>query len=181
MDYIGTIPVFISLTNKISKKEQIKTGIQASLIACLIILFFSLGGKSIMDYFGLSIASLKIGGGLLLLYFSFEMIFSGQFFYEKSYSQNITVSPLAIPMLAGPASMSFAMISFVEAANNEKLLIPIAILIVSIIGSVTLAFSSLINQILGKEFIRALEKLTAIILSVIASQMILDGIKLFFF
>jgi|CXWL01.1.fsa_nt_gi multiple antibiotic resistance protein len=181
MDFIGTIPVFVSLTKDYRQNERLKTAILSSLIACTIVLFFAVLGEYIMQYFGLSIAALQVGGGLLLMYIAFEMIFCGQAAYQDVDNKNIIVSPLAIPMLAGPGSMSFAMISFIQLQGSEKFLIPMAMVMVFILGASLLACSSWLNRILGKEFVRGLEKVTAVLLAVIASEMILKGIKMYFF
>lgn len=181
MDFIGTIPIFMSLTKDYTPKKRIRVAVLSSFIACVIVLVFAILGEHIMNYFGLSTASLKVGGGVLLMYIAFEMIFSGKTVYEHADKTNIVVSPLAIPMLAGPGSMSFAMVSFIQLQGSEKVLVPIAILIVFVFGASLLSCSSVLNQILGKEFIRGLGKVTAVLLAVIASEMIMSGIKLYFF
>lgn len=181
MDFIGTIPIFIALTNGYSQKERIKTAVLSSFIACCIVLLFAVAGENIMAYFGLSIPALKVGGGLLLIYIAFEMIFSGQSAYAQADKKQIIVSPLAIPMLAGPGSMSFAMISFIELQGNDKALLPLAVLIVFIVGAFLLTGASMLHKILGKEFVRGLEKITAVLLAIIAAEMIMNGIKLYFF
>ena len=181
MDFLGTIPVFIALTRDYTPRERRQTAIVSSLIACGIVLLFALTGHPIMAYFGLSIPALKVGGGVLLLYIAFEMIFSGQLAYEHTDKTHITVSPLAIPMLAGPGSMSFAMIAFTELQGSRKALVPLAIGLVWIAGAGVLLGSSALHRLLGKEFVRGLEKVTAVILAMIASEMIMDGIKRYFF
>jgi multiple antibiotic resistance protein len=181
MDFIGTVPVFVSLTDKLTQKRRIRIAVLSSLLASIVVLMFAIMGEQFLHYFDLSIPALKVGGGLLLIYMAFEMIFSGQEGYEGSDKSNIIVSPLAIPMLAGPGSMAFAMITFIELQGVEKLFLPLAIFLTFLIGAAVLASSSLLNKIFGKEFIRGLEKVTAILLAVIASEMIMNGIQLYFF
>lgn len=182
MDFVGTIPVFLSLTKNAGRKERTKIAVWSSLIAGLIVAFFAVSGNSILSYFDISIEAVKIGGGLLLLYIAFEMIMSGKLGYENVEDiKSITVSPLAIPILAGPGSMSFAMISYLGLEGVEKIYFLAAILAVSLAGAIILAVSSRINDLLGKEFMRGFEKIMAIIISFIAVQMIMDGIKAYFF
>jgi multiple antibiotic resistance protein len=182
MDFIGTIPVFISLTRERAHKEKIRIAVLSSIIAGLIVLIFALLGQAILAHFDLSIEALRVGGGLMLLYIAFEMIFTGQSMYDRATdTKSIIVSPLAIPMLAGPGSMSFAMISYVDANGFDKMLVLGAVILASLTGACLLSFSAVISRALGKEPIRGLEKITAILLAVIACEMIMSGIKGYFF
>jgi len=182
MDFIGTIPVFLSLTNQISLKERFRIASFASLTAGLIVLVFAVSGHYILRYFELSIDAIKVGGGLLLLYIAFEMILSGQSMYGKAAQQdNIIVSPLAIPMLAGPGSITFAMILWLELPSVEKVYLVGAIVVVSIVGAIVLSLSVFIHALLGPALTRGLEKITAVVVSFIAIEMIMRGIKHYFF
>ena len=165
MDSIGTIPIFISLTKNVSERRRMRMGLYASLIAGVIVLVFALFGQAILDQFGLSIAALRLGGGLLLLYISFEMILAGQSMHHTDTpdTRSIVVSPLAIPMLAGPGSMSFAMISYVNADGAGRIGVILAIIAASIVGAILLAFAGAITKLLGKEVLRGLERITAIL------------------
>ncbi len=182
MDFIGTMPVFLSLTKEAKTREKVKIAIFSSLIAGGIVLVFALIGNGILNYFDLSIEAVRVGGGLLLLYIAFEMILSGQSAYEKTKdTKSIIVSPLAIPMLAGPGSMSFAKISYLELQGIDKIWLLVAILVTVAIGAILLSLSSLVQKLLGKEFVRGLEKVTAVVVSFIALEMIMSGIKVYFF
>lgn len=181
MDYIGTIPVFLTLTKQYSQKEKLHAAVWSSLLACAIVLGFAILGQYIMEYFGLSIAALKVGGGIMLLYIALEMIFSGQLGYEHADARNIIVSPLAIPMLAGPGCMSYAMVTFITLPDEQKWLIVPAMAGIYVVGTVLLIGSAFLNRMLGKEFVRGLEKVTAVFLAIIAAEMVMQGIKLFFF
>jgi len=182
MDFIGTIPVFLSLTNQISLKERFRIASFASLTAGLIVLVFAVSWHYILRYFELSIDAIKVGGGLLLLYIAFEMILSGQSMYGKAAQQdNIIVSPLAIPMLAGPGSITFAMILWLELPSVEKVYLVGAIVVVSIVGAIVLSLSVFIHSFLGPALTRGLEKITAVVVSFIAIEMIMRGIKHYFF
>jgi len=185
MDFIGTIPVFISLTQDKEPRERTKIAILASVVAGVIVSVFALSGKQLLGYFDISIEAVKVGGGLLLLYIAFEMILSGQSLYDKSEDdseeRSIIVSPLAIPMLAGPGSMTFAMIAFLESPGVGRVYLFAAIILSVICGAMLLSVSSFIPKILGNEFTRGLEKITAIVVSFIALEMIMSGIQGYFF
>lgn len=184
MDFIGTIPVFIALTKKLTRKDRIRTAFSSSVIAGIIVLTFSILGQEIMNYFYISIEAVKVGGGLLLLYIAFQMILSGQLNYENHIPENrksIIVSPLAIPMLAGPGSMTFGMISFLKLQGMDKVYLIAAVVSAVIAGALLLSVSTLIDRLLGPEFTKGLEKIMAIIVSFISLEMIMSGVKGYFF
>lgn len=184
MDFIGTIPVFIALTKKLSRRDRIKTAFSSSVIAGIIVLTFSILGQEIMNYFYISIEAVKVGGGLLLLYIAFRMILSGQLNHENHIPENrgsIIVSPLAIPMLAGPGSMTFGMISFLKLQGMEKVYLIAAVVSAVFAGALLLSVSTLIDRFLGPEFTKGLEKIMAIVVSFISLEMIMSGVKGYFF
>ena len=184
MDFIGTMPVFISLTRAMPVRVRRRTAIEASAVAGLIVFGFAVIGHSLLDYFSLSIEAVRVGGGLLLLYIAFGMILSSPYDPGKNPeggSAGIVVSPLAIPLLAGPGSMTFAMLAWLDLPGWEKLYLVAALILAVIAGAALLLASSVINRLLGYEFTRGLEKITAVIVSFIALEMIMSGIKTYFF
>jgi len=184
MDFIGTIPVFLALTQAWQQRERIRIAIAASLLAGAIVLVFAVSGRQILNYFALSVEAARVGGGLLLLYIAFEMILSGKMVYMGTANlsaRNLIVSPLAIPMLAGPGSMTFAMIAFLGLEGIEKAYLFVAIVLAVLFGAGLLSLSSLVHKFLGPEFARGLEKITAVVISFVALEMIMSGIKTFFF
>lgn len=181
MDSIGTIPIFMGLTSHVSPHRRVRMGLMASLIAGVVVLVFALFGQAILNQFGVSIGALRIGGGLLLLYISFEMLFSGQSMYKDALdTRSIVISPLAIPMLAGPGSMSYAMVAYVNTDTTGRMAVILAIVVASAAGAVLLALAGAITKFLGKEVLRGVERIAAILLSIIAAQMIMLGIHAFF-
>ncbi len=184
MDFIGTIPVFIALTKRFGRIDRIRIAFSSSIIAGVIVLTFSILGQEIMNYFYISIEAVKVGGGLLLLYIAFQMILSGQLNYENHIPENrrsIIVSPLAIPMLAGPGSMTFGMISYLKLSGLEKIYLIAAVISAVVTGALLLSVSTLIDRVLGPEFTKGLEKIMAIVVSFISLEMIMSGVKGYFF
>ena len=184
MDFIGTMPVFISLTRAMPVRVRRRTAVEAFAVAGIIVFGFAVIGHSLLEYFSLSIEAVRVGGGLLLLYIAFGMILSSPYDPGKNPeggSAGIVVSPLAIPLLAGPGSMTFAMIAWIDLPGWEKLYLVAALVLAVIAGAALLLASSVINRLLGYEFTRGLEKITAVIVSFIALEMIMSGIKAYFF
>ena len=181
MDFIGTIPVFIGLTQDYPFRERIRIAVLASVVAGGIVVAFALFGKGLMHYFAVSIEAVKVGGGLLLLYIAFMMIMGGQSLADdKGGQQSIIISPLAIPMLAGPGCMTFAMVKYLELPPEGRFMLFVAIGSSVVAGAGLLSVSSVILKAFGKAFTRGLEKLTAVVVSFIALEMIMGGLKMYF-
>lgn len=111
---IGMIPIFTTMTNNQSIVERKKTNLVANFSAALILLTSLFFGKNILNIFGISINSFRIAGGILIISIAFSMI-SGQFtnkmktkkdIKEESKLDNISVVPLAMPLIAGPGAIS---------------------------------------------------------------------------
>ncbi|HPF06908.1 MAG TPA: MarC family protein, partial [Spirochaetota bacterium] len=169
---------------KFGRSDRIRIAFSSSVIAGSIVLLFSVLGQEIMTYFYISINAVKVGGGLLLLYIAFQMILSGQLNYENNPPESrrsIIVSPLAIPMLAGPGSMTFGMISYLKLQGAEKFYLITAIVTAVVAGALLLSISAAIDRLLGQEFTKGLEKIMAIIVSFISLEMIMSGVKGYFY
>lgn len=181
MDFIGAIPVFILLTKDMGNRTRNRTAILSSLIAGLIVALFAISGQKLLNHFGLSIDALKVGGGVIMFYIAFEMIFAGQLVYTKSTeNRSIIVSPLATPMLAGPGCLSFAMISFISTSGMDKAYILISIILAALAGMIVFLFANAIGKVLGKEAVRGIEKIVALLLAGFAAEMVMGGIKGYF-
>ena len=111
LDPIGNIPVFSSLTSKLSKKERISTVNKSVIISTFILLGFGFFGEYLLILLGITMNDLKLIGGLVLLIFSIDYVLGRNTNYlDKNSDTNLAVFPLAIPILAGPGSISFVLV-----------------------------------------------------------------------
>lgn len=183
MNPIANTPIFLGLTageNKESKKKIAKT---ATFSAFIIVVSFVIAGKYIFELFGLTIPAFKITGGILLFYIGFEMLMSQKAKIHSSDSEdksNIAISPLAIPILAGPGTIVAAMNNV---TNADFVHIGIVISIFTLMIYLTYLafyFSDLIVKKVGANLISVIGKLMGLVLAIIGTGMIVDGIKLTF-
>jgi len=184
MNPIANTPIFLGLVegkDELSKKKIAKT---ATITAFIIVLFFVIPGKSIFELFGITIPAFKITGGMLIFYVGFEMLQSKKSTVhhqqEIERDDGIAISPLAIPILAGPGTIITSM-NFI--ANGNIIHIVIVILIFALMAYLTyLAFSlsDLIVKKLGNNLITVLGKLMGLILAIMGTGMVIEGIKLAF-
>ncbi len=184
MNPIANIPVFLGLVegrSEANKKQIAKT---ASVTAFIIVLSFVIFGKFIFEIFGITIPAFKITGGILLFYVGFEMLQSKKstIHHQEEIDQDdgIAISPLAIPILAGPGTIVTAM-NFV--ANGSFIQIGIIITVFALMIYLTyLAFtlSNLIVKRLGNNLITVVGKIMGLIIAIIGTDMIIEGIELAF-
>jgi len=184
MNPITNVPIFIKLTEGQEQKKKREIATTACLVAFAIIVAFILIGKYIFQIFGLTIPAFKIFGGVLVSYIGFGMLQSHKNatnqLKETAYDDGVTISPLAIPIMAGPGTIVTAM-NFVVNANVFHLFITISIL-ASLVFVSYLAYikSNHIVSFLGAKNVVIIEKIMGIILGVFGVNMLIEGIKLAF-
>lgn len=184
MNPIANTPIFLGLVEGEDRENKKKIAKTASITAFFIVVSFIVAGKYIFELFGITIPAFKITGGILIFYVGFEMLMSQKSKIHNSSNsgdkRDIAISPLAIPILAGPGTVVTAM-NYVTNANYVHIGIVIAILALMIFLTY-LAFSSsdLIVKKVGVNLISVLGKLMGLILAIIGIGMVIEGIKLAF-
>ena len=180
IDPLGVTPIFISLTAKCESTQRKKIANKGSLIAFIVLIFFALTGSLLLDMFGISIAALRIAGGILLMLLSIEMVMSKQ--QETASSEDnasdLAVFPISIPLLSGPAAITM-LILFIKQAEGDivkKGIVILALMINMFIVWLCLRFSAKISKLLGKTGSNIITKIFGILLTALACQFILDGI-----
>jgi len=184
MNPIANTPIFLGLVGDMNEEEKKKIAKKASITAFIIVLAFIFLGKFIFEMFGITIPAFKITGGILIFYVGFEMLQAKK---SKVHHQEhiepgeeIAVSPLAIPILAGPGTIVTAMSNVTDATLVH---IGIVIIIFAImIGLTYLSFriSDLIVKKIGNNLITVIGKIMGLILAIMGTGMAIDGIKLAF-
>lgn len=184
MNPIANIPIFIGMVEGADGNTQKQIARKATLTAFIIIALFVILGKSLFDFFGITIPAFKITGGILIFYVGFEMLTSQKSKVHTQESieldEGIAISPLAIPILAGPGTIVTAMNNV---TNADFIHIAIVIGIFALMAFLTyLAFtlSGRIVKILGSNIITVIGKIMGLILAIMGTGMIVEGIKLAF-
>ena len=183
MNPIANTPIFLGLTageNKESKKKIAKT---ATITAFIIVVSFVIAGKYIFELFGLTIPAFKITGGILIFYIGFQMLMSQKSKIHSSDSEdksNIAISPLAIPILAGPGTIVAAMNNVTNASFVHIGIIISIFALMIYLTYLAFSFSDLIVKKIGTNLISVIGKLMGLVLSIIGTGMVIDGIKLTF-
>lgn len=184
MNPIANTPIFLGLVDGEDKERKKKIAKTASITAFIIVVAFIIAGKYIFELFGITIPAFKITGGILIFYVGFEMLMSKKSKVHNNANtedkSNLAVSPLAIPILAGPGTIVTAM-NFVTDATYVHIGIVIFIFAVMIfLTYLAFSLSDLIVEKVGANLIAVVGKLMGLILAIIGTGMITEGIKLTF-
>ncbi len=184
MNPIANTPIFVGLTEGKEEITKRKIAKSASITAFVITAVFVLLGKYIFEVFSITIPAFKITGGILIFYVGFEMLMSKKSKVNSSNSEeevnDIAISPLAIPILAGPGTIVTAM-NF--ASNAGYLKIGIILMTFGVIIYLTylcFKYGSVIINRLGNHLIGVIGKLMGLIIAIIGTGMVIGGIKISF-
>ena len=171
LDPVGNIPVFSSLTNKLSKKERISTVNKSAIIATFILLGFGFFGEYLLILLGITMNDLKLIGGLVLLIFSIDYVLGRNTNYlQKNSETNLAVFPLAIPILAGPGSISFVLVM-------SGLFLKFFVITLSIfVCWCSIRLGSGLLKFLGKDGSQAISRFMGLLIGAVAIRLIREGI-----
>lgn len=179
MNPIGNVPIYLALLKEIAPKRQAQIILRELAMALAILLLFQFVGQGLLNLLGVRKDALLIAGGLILLIIAMRMIFPPERSTIKitEKKEEPFLVPLAIPLVAGPAILS-AIIVY----SNEVPTLPLtfAILCAWALVTVILLSAPVLLKILKERGILACERLMGLILILIASQMFLNGLRIFF-
>ncbi len=182
---LGTVPIFVGLTTNHTKKQRAGIAFWTSLNVFIIFILSFFVGKYILIFFGISLPALKIAGGLIIASSGFALL-TGKFSDHKgmkkrekddAYNRSeISLTPLAIPMLAGPGTISL-LIAYHEEfqSTTDRLIILVAILATAIFVYLVLKSAFLIVKALGASGINALSRIIGFIVIAIGIQYFING------
>lgn len=186
MNPIGNVPIFLSLTDGYNVQAQRKTARKAILVAFVILLIFLVLGHLIFSLFGITVNAFRVAGGILIFGIAYNLIQAkpshahtphDDEHAESVEKDDIAVTPLATPLLAGPGTIATVM-----ALSGEHHLIrssiSVFIGITVVLGGtyVILHYSSFINRHLGKTEMNVITRLMGLLLAIIAVQMAVAGL-----
>ena len=181
---LGTMPVFLTMTNGMSDDERKTIVRRATIVSFITLMVFTFSGQFLFKFFGISTNGFRIAGGIIIFTIGFEML---QARYSKAklkdeevktYVNDISVTPLAIPMLCGPGAIANGIMLMEDADTLIK-----KILLVSVIASVyfitflILRASTRLNKYMGETGNNVMMRLMGLILMVIAVECFVSGFK----
>ena len=186
IDPIGNTPLFMSITQNQSGKDKIRTAVEGIIIATVVLILFSIIGQFILSYLNISLESFRIAGGIILFLIALEMLFNKrQERKEKILDLNkdkISIFPLAIPILAGPAAITSVIVIATKYQSDFKLHL---ISILGLIGVMIITLSLFIllaksDKFINRNIANIISRVIAIILAALSIQYIVDGLLILF-
>jgi multiple antibiotic resistance protein len=183
---LGAVPVFLAMTPHYTKGERLQTALQTSLYFTLILLGFYLAGTLILKFFGISINAMQIAGGLVILASGFSLL-NGKFAEGRAVNrkvkeealtkEDISFSPLAMPLLSGPGSISYLInLHAKHTAWEPQLLIGGVVIVMGVVVYLVLRSSPYLHKLLGVAGLSALSRIMGFLVMAIGIQNIIAGV-----
>jgi MarC family membrane protein len=182
LDPVGSLPIFISVMKGVAPERRTRVALREASIAFGVLALFMLGGQGFLGLMRLSERSLEVAGGVILLIIAVRMIFAsgGEIYAPHGDDREPLIFPLAVPLLAGPSAM--ATVLLLASRQPERLLSWFGALTVAMtVSALVLLGADRLRKLLGSSMVSAIEKLMGLVLTAIAVEMILAGLKRYFF
>lgn len=184
MNPISNMPIFLSMLEGTDRETKKRVNRKAVLVAFIIVTVFVVLGKFIFELFGITIPAFKITGGILIFFVGFQMLQSQKssvkHIQNTNFDENIAISPLAIPILAGPGTIVTAM-NFVSNADYLQILLVILLFgLMCLLNYFFLSFGEFIAKKIGDNVISVIGKIMGLIIAIIGTSMVIEGIKISF-
>ena len=187
IDPPGCAPIFASLTRGTSAAHRRAMAVRSSLIAWVILMFFALLGKPMLHALGISLGSFRIAGGVMLFMIALDMVFERRTKRREERAssidgtpeaEDISVFPMAMPMISGPGSIASAML-WVSRADDaaEVAIVLAAITVVVLLTLICLLAAGPLMRLIGERIEGAITRILGVILAALAAQFVVDGLK----
>jgi multiple antibiotic resistance protein len=184
IDPPGVVPIFAGLTRGTDPVHRRAMAIRSAVIAWAILMFFALLGKPMLKALGISLASFRIAGGIMLFFIALDMVFEKrtQRREERAHSvegaEDISVFPMAIPMIAGPGSIATAMLMVSRADTlGDVSIVLAAMTTVILLTLVALLAAAPVMRLAGERIEAMITRLLGVILAALAAQFVIDGLR----
>jgi multiple antibiotic resistance protein len=186
IDPPGCAPIYSSLTAGATPAQRRAMAIRSVIIAAFVLLFFATLGKGMLAALGISLDAFRIAGGILLFLIAADMVFEKRTERRESRAQevaareidDVSVFPMAIPMIAGPGSIASIMLLTSQANGwGERSLVLAALALVLLATLAALLAAGPLMRLLGQKLEAMITRLLGVILAALAAQYVVDGIK----
>ena len=186
IDPPGCAPIFAGLTQGASAAHRRAMAIRAVLVATGILLFFGILGEDLLRALGISLSAFRIAGGIMLFLIALEMVFEKRQERRENRAQevaeseaeDVSVFPMAIPMIAGPGSIASIMLMTARSDGLAESLVVFAALAATLILTlIALLAAGPLMRLLGHRMEAMLTRLLGVILAALAAQFVIDGIE----
>ena len=178
MDPVGAAPIFVACTSRLDAKARQRAALRAVIAAGALIIGFALFGGAVLDYLDVSVDSLSIAGGLLLLLVALEMLRGMDYPDEGAADEDVALVPIATPLLAGPGAIA----TVIVLSRRHHELGGRAAVLVGILGAlavvgVAMLAADRLSRLLPESLVHFLTRVLGLLLSAIAVQLVVNGVR----
>jgi multiple antibiotic resistance protein len=189
VDPIGTVVTFAGLTASSTETYRRSMALKGTLIAGCILLFFTLTGDNLLSIMGISLPAFRIAGGILLFFLAIDMVLvrpsglsstTSQENEEAEHKQDISVFPLAIPLIAGPGAITSMILLSDQGQWSATVSVTLTLFLILLLTWILLRLAGRILRIIGVTGAGVISRVLGVILAALAVQFVLDGIRAVF-
>lgn len=187
VDPVGVASIFVALSARADKVDARRMALTAVVLAGAMLVAFYLIGDTLLGWMGISLPAFKIAGGILLLLLSIDMVFARQSGlrsttageeYEARHKEDISVFPLAFPLLAGPGALTTVLLMSAQATSDALFWGMLVIIVVVLITAyLSLLAATWLRHLLGETGTNVINRLFGLILAALSVQYVIDGIR----
>ena len=178
-------PIFATMTEGASPGYRRRMALKSSLIAFLIFGAFALGGGWFLGVMGISIEAFRIGGGIMLFLIALDMVFARE---EKTTPEenaetrrraDISVFPLAFPLISGPGSIATVLLTFGSAPHDAVLQVGFVFVLALVVGASlgAMLLAPVVMRVLGVTGANVVARVAGVVLAALAVQFVIDGLR----
>ncbi len=200
IDPLGIVPIFVALTKEGSAAYRRLMAVRAALVASGVLLAFALGGKFLLDRLGIGLPAFRVAGGVMLFLIALEMVFekraqrrshsaeearkhsdgaSGQTEADMHVPEDVSVFPLAVPLMAGPGAIASVMLLMSKAEGDvltQGAIIGVLLIVMALCLSGFL-LSEYLQRIMSETVTTIISRLLGMLLAALAIQYVFDGLR----
>lgn len=187
IDPPGCAPIYASLTTTAHPQARRAMALRAVFVAAIILFVFALFGEKLLGALGISLDSFRIAGGIMLFLIALEMVFERRTQRREERAkevqaspqhEDVSVFPMAIPMIAGPGSIASVMLMMARSKGIEETLIVLgAMAVVLLLTLFCLLAAGPLMRLVGPKVETVITRLLGVLLAALAAQFVIDGIK----
>ncbi len=187
IDPPGCAPIYASLTSAASAAQRRAMAIRAIVVSLVILLVFAMFGEKLLAALGISLDAFRVAGGIMLFLIALEMVFEkrqtrredrAEKILETPEVEDVSVFPMALPMIAGPGSIATIMLLMARSNGIEESAVVLAAMAaVLLLTLVSLLLAGPLMRILGAKIEAVITRLLGVLLAALATQFVVDGLK----
>lgn len=187
IDPLGCAPIYAGLSSGATARQALAMATRACLIAAGILFFFALFGEDLLRALHIELNAFRIAGGIMLFLIALEMVFEvrttkreerAEKIQSSPEVEDVSVFPMAMPMIAGPGSIATIMLQMSQAKGlNQSLLVLAALATIMVMTFLALAAAGPLMRLLGARIEAVVTRLLGVLLAALAAQYVIDGVK----